>query len=127
MINLYLIFLKSGGNIVGRKERYPVPYHILDFMERYIKNDENGNYNYNKIKNKLNTAFSCPESIDEIFDVFCQLDEDYGKDYIKEYKVDYPTMTKHRKIDEQIINNNMERKKIEATRYSLKYFLQYIE
>lgn len=127
MINLYLIFLKSGGNIVGRKERYPVPYHILDFMGRYIKNDENGNYNYDKVKNKLDIAFLCSESINEIFDAFCQIDEDYGEKFMDIYKADYPTMTKHRKIDEQIINDIMKEKKKEATRYSLLYFLQYIE
>lgn len=127
MINLYLIFLKSGGNVVGRKNRYPVPYHILDFIGRYIKNDENGSYNFNKVKCKLNIFFSNQESINEIYEAFCQIDEDYGEEFIEKYNVDYPTMTKHRKIDNQLIDDIVKKKKKEAIRHTLKYFLEYIE
>lgn len=126
MINLYLMYVKAGGIEVGRSSRYPVPYHLLDFIGRRIKLDDKEKYDFKNVNSKLQYMFSAKEIFDEIYDCFTQISEDYGTEYIEQNDVDYPTMTKHRKIDNDILEKLINAKMKEAKRNNKQCFLEFI-
>ena len=126
MINLYLMYVKAGGIEVGRSSRYPVPYHLLDFIGGRIKLDDKEKYDFKNVNSKLQYMFSAKEIFDEIYDCFTQISEDYGTEYIEQNDVDYPTMTKHRKIDNDILEKLINAKMKKAKRNNKQCFLEFI-
>lgn len=125
MIVIYLIFLKSGGSDYGRKGRYPVPYYVLDFIGRKIKFDDNGEYNYKKVNQKLKYMISSKDCFEQIYEFFSDISEAYSKKYIKKYEVDYSLMTKSA-IDQDIIDEVFSDKLKEANKYKQNYYLEFI-
>lgn len=126
MINLYLLYEKSGGTLTGRKQRYPIPYYLMDFVGRFIKLSDISDYDFDKVNNKLLYLFSSKEVFEEIYDKFCQIVEDYADDFQETHNVDYSTMTKNHKIDCDLLDKCLRQKCKEANRNNWKHFLEYI-
>lgn len=124
MINIYLIYVKSGGLIQGRKERYQIPYYILDFFGRFVKTPE---YEYKKANDKLNWLFDEKERFEEVYSKITEMVEDYAEKYMRNNSVDYSTMTKNREMDIELINDLIRDKEKEARRNNLQYFSEYIK
>lgn len=125
MINLYLVFVKCGGTKIARQDRYPVPHYLLDFIGRKIKYTQNV-YDTNKVNNKLNYMFSSQECFDEIYTSFKLISTKYSKKFMRLHNVEYATMTKHRKIDEDIINEIFDDKLEEAQIHNMKHYITFI-
>ena len=121
MINLYLTFYDAGGTKV-RKERFPIPYYVMDFMSRGFKNGNDGeNFDTEKAANKLSYLFSSKDIYKEVFNTFKNMTEDYNDDY----GADYNIMIKQ-KIDIKILNNLLEKKINDAKRYGWNYLFEYM-
>lgn len=126
MINLYLYFVKTGGIKPGR-EKYPVPYYMLDFLGRYIKDDDEKKYSIQKVNQKLDYLFSSNEILEQIFEAFKAINEDYCDEFKEEYHVEYANMTKNKKIDSDMLDKFFMSKQKEAKRHNMNYFLEYIK
>lgn len=123
MINLFLVYVKAGGMKVARTGRYPIPYYFIDLIGRYIKSEP---YDFNFINEKLSYISMSNDVFEEIFNKFCEINEDYGNEFMETYEVDYSTMTKNREIDSVLLNKLFEMKKREAKRNNWNYFIEYI-
>lgn len=123
MINLFLIYVKAGGMKVARTGRYPIPYYLIDLIGRYIKYEQ---YNFDIVNQKLSYLSSSKEIFDEVFNKFCEINEDYGLEFMETNEVDYSTMTKNREIDSVLLNRIFESKKREANRNNWFNFIKYI-
>lgn len=123
MINLYFTYVKAGGLKRGKKERTPVPYYMLDFIGRNIKENP---YNFDITNKKLNWLFSDVSIFNEIYEKICQIIEDYVEEYMKLKSVDYSTMTKS-SINEDLINSLFRSKLKEAQRNNWNIFIKYLD
>ena len=62
----------------------------------------------------------------EIYNKFCEINADYCDEFIEINEVDYSTMIKGRKIDNELLMRYMKQKKKDAERNNWNYFLEYI-
>ncbi len=120
MIWIYLIYLKSGGLEQGRKERYCIPYYMVDFISRRLDKE-----NKEQIHNKLSFMYESQESFNEIYNEFKTITEEYARDYIENNNVEYGTMTKSREIDDNLIDKEISRQERTVDGRS-PYFIKYV-
>ena len=120
MIWIYLIYLKSGGLEQGRKERYCIPYYLVDFIGRRLDKT-----NKEQIHRKLAFMYESKDSFEEIYNGFKSITEEYARDYIDDNNVDYSTMTKS-EIDDKLIGKWLERQERSASENQKMNFINYI-
>lgn len=108
---------------IARTGRYPIPYYFMDFIGRFIKSES---YNFDVINQKLSYLSNSNEIFEEIYNKFCEINEDYGNEFMETNDVDYSTMTKNREIDSVLLNRIFEAKKREANRNNWTYFIEFI-
>lgn len=125
MINLFLTYRDAGGTTIARTKQYPIPYYMMDFIGRFIKMSNNGEFDVNRVSNKLSYLFSSREVYVEIFNKISEIIEDYGEEF-KKNGIDYSTMTKNREIDFELLDNLIQTKKKEAFRNNWAYFTEYM-
>lgn len=124
MINLYLTFVKCGGLKVGH-DRYPVPYHLIDFIGRKIKNDKNGKYSCDIANNKLKFMYGNSESFNQIYNLLSNISESYAKKYMRKMDVDYSKFVKQR-MDVDMLDDIFDDKFDESKRYNQNYYLEFM-
>lgn len=126
MINLFLLYEKSGGMKIARTNRYPIPYYMMDFIGRFIKTSNEKEFDSDRVANKLCYLFSSKEIFEEVYDKMCQIIEDYGEEFASSNNVDYSTMTKNREIDDGLVERYQKMKMKDAVRNNWAYFLEYM-
>jgi len=126
MINLFLLFEKTGGTTTGRKIRYPIPYYMMDFIGRFIKFSDLNEYDPERVNSKLNYLFDNKATFEEIYNKFCEINTDYCDEFMELYNVDYSTMIKGRKIDNELLLRYIKQKKKDAERNNWNNFLEYL-
>lgn len=120
MIWVYLIYLKSGGLEQGRKERYCIPYYLVDFIGRKLNKS-----NKEQIHKKLSFMYENKECFEEVYNNFKSITEEYARDYIDDNNVDYSTMTKS-EIDDKLIGKWLDRQERSAIENQKNNFIKYI-
>lgn len=120
MIWIYLIYLKAGGLEQGRKDRYCIPYYLVDFIGRRMDKSD-----MQQIHNKLSFMYESKDSFNEIYNEFRNITEEYARDYMEQNNIEYGTMTKSHEINEMLINKEIDRQE-RSVGYRSPYFLEYI-
>jgi hypothetical protein len=100
LIRLYLIYLKAENNrSQSDDKKTPIPYYLIGFFGRFIKNKEKVNW-------VLESFFSNANVSDKVFKYLEKLTNLYKNNYIESTGSEYNMMIK-KQIDEQILDKQI--------------------
>jgi hypothetical protein len=102
LIRLWLIYLKAERRRnESDDKKTPIPYYIIGFLGRFIKNKDKLNSTLEGLFNNQNKMF------DKLFSYLENLTTLYRNSYMKKYSTEYNNMVK-KPIDEQILDEQIE-------------------
>lgn len=103
IIRLWLIYLKAERDRAEKStdQRTPIPYYLIGFLGYFIKNKEKNNLIIERLFEEDNKIFPL------LYNYLSQLTNQYKKNYISKYEIDYNTMIK-KPIDEPLLVKQIE-------------------
>ncbi|HQS23207.1 MAG TPA: AIPR family protein [Sediminibacterium sp.] len=102
LIRLYLIYLKAEKRRAASDDKKtPIPYYLVGFLGRFIKNKKKQNTTLNELFESNNKVFA------KLFDYLEKLTNRYKKSYIDSLSSEYNMMIK-KPIDEKVLSKEID-------------------